>query len=66
LKKEYFGSFIDYTIGTALVILIAMLPLFILVFYCKYFDLLGEHSFKEKYGSVYEGLDIKKRSSIAY
>lgn len=66
MGKEYFGSLIDYAIGTLLVALIVTLPIFILVFYCKYFDLLGEDSFKDKYGTVYEGLDINKRSIIAY
>ena len=43
------------------------MPIFIIVFYNYHFDKLEEdEEFKDKYGTVMEGLDPKKRSSVAY
>lgn len=61
-----YGSFIDYVIGVLLALVMVILPIFILVFYCKYFNLLDVESFKDKFGTVYEGLNNYKRSSIMY
>ena len=59
-------TLIDMSFGILYGIIIILLPAFILFFYCKYFALFEEAAFKAKYGTVYEGLDTRKRSVIFY
>ena len=66
LEQKYLGSYINYGIGILLALSLLLLPCFILLFYCKYFDLLDKDEFKDKYGTVYDGLNTAKRSSLVY
>jgi len=34
------------------------LPIFIVVFYCKNFDQFADEEFEEKWGAIYEGLEV--------
>jgi len=63
---RYWGSFINYIITCVLSLVLIALPIFILVFYTKNFSKLKEPEFEAKYGSVYEGLKLKSRSSLVY
>ena len=66
-KKSEWGAFLDYGVGIIIAPLLVLLPIFIIVFYNYHFDKLEEdEEFKDKYGTVMEGLDPKKRSSVAY
>lgn len=56
----------NFTIAVILTVLLAGLPFFISIFYCKNFIKLEDEEFREKYGAPYEGLDTEKRRSIAY
>ena len=46
--------------------LLAILPIFIIVFYCIKFKKLNKDKFKERYGTVYEGLLTKRRSTLFF
>lgn len=46
--------------------LLAALPIFILVFYCKKFDKLGDKKFEATWGSPYEGLRTDSRSVLFF
>ena len=45
---------------------LAFLPVWTLVFYCRKFEKLGDKDFEETYGSAYEGLRTDRRSSIFF
>ena len=45
---------------------IAILPIWIIYFYCKNFDKLGDAEFEHKYGASYEGMRTDSRAILAY
>ena len=47
-------------------IAIAIMPIWTLVFYCRNFRKWQEEEFEEKYGAVFEGLRKSNRSSLGY
>ena len=49
-----------------LVSAIFIFPVLAIIFYCKNFEKWDEEDFEAKYGAVYEGLNTKRRSSLAY
>ena len=61
-----FFQVIDYLITIIVAIMLGALPIFIIVFYCRNFSRLGNETFENKWGSVYEGMKTCERSSIAY
>lgn len=50
----------------SLLVLLVSLPFFILVFYCKKFDQLGDAEFEAVWGSPYEGLRTDSRSILFF
>jgi len=55
----------DYVLAIFMAVCLVSMPVFILVFYCRNFERLEDSEFAQKYGSVYEGLVIK-RSALFY
>lgn len=53
-----FFEVMDYLISGLCMICLVSLPVFIVVFYCKNFERLGEEEFEEKWGAIYEGLKV--------
>ena len=45
---------------------LAILPPWIIYFYCKNFDKWGDSEFEHKYGATYEGLRTDSRAILAY
>jgi len=45
-----------------LTIAIVVLPFWSIIFYCKHFEKWGDDEFLEKYGAIFEGLDLKKKT----
>lgn len=62
-KLEDYGSYLFFNdlLSFVLVALFAILPFFVIGFYCKKFDRLGEEKFTETYGSAYDGLRTNSR-----
>ena len=56
----------NFAIAIMLSLLLVGLPFFIPIFYCKNFSKLEDEEFRKKYDAPYDGLDTRKRSSIAY
>jgi len=55
----------DFALAMVLTVVVVLLPFFILYFYCKNFEKLGDEKFAGNFGSVYEGLHLK-RSALFY
>mmetsp|Transcript_38853 Transcript_38853/g.50866 ORF Transcript_38853/g.50866 Transcript_38853/m.50866 type:complete len:257 (-) Transcript_38853:602-1372(-) len=45
---------------------IVLLPIWVLVFYCRNFKKWQNDGFEEKYGAIFEGLRTDRRSSLGY
>ena len=64
-ESSSFITFNNYMLLLFL-ILIASMPIAISVFLCLKFKHLQDQSFEDKYGALYSGLDITKRSSLLF
>ena len=64
--RKIFGSVFSFLSSIVLGLLLILFPVFILVFYLRNFDRLGDQEFLHKYGGVYEGLKTNKKSVLAY
>jgi len=53
-----FFEVLDYLITLLVMVSLVGLPIFIVTFYCKNFDRLGEDEFEKKWGAIYEGLEV--------
>lgn len=58
--------FLNDMLSISLTLILIVMPFWILIFYCCKFEKLGDEKFNEKWGSAYDGLNPKKRSSIFY
>ena len=53
------GSWVNYFYSIFFTTVLILMPLVVLIFYCINFKKLKEKEFEEKYGSVYEGLNVR-------
>lgn len=53
-------------LSISLTVVLFAMPIWVLIFYCCNFEKLSDEKFNEKWGSAYDGLNPKKRSSIFY
>ena len=65
-KANSFFEFLDYIMTVFITFLLISLPIFIVVFYRKYFHKLGQTKFQDRWGSVYEGMKHTNKSILAY
>ena len=66
---EYgYGSYFFFNdfLSLWLVACFAILPFFVMVFYCKKFNRLGDQDFNDTYGSTYDGLRTDDRSILFF
>jgi len=59
-----FGSATDYIFSIILAALIGILPLFMVIFYLKYFSDWQNNEFNHKYGAPLDGLKKGNKSSL--
>ena len=60
------GSWVNYFYSIFLTATLILMPVVVLLFYCLNFKKLEEKDFEEKFGTVYEGLNASKRSSLFF
>ncbi len=63
---SFLGSWVNYFYAVILAAVLIAAPLFVIFFYGRNFKRFKETDFESKFGSVYEGLNAKKRHAIAY
>ena len=61
-----YGSWVNYFFAVFFAAIILLSPILVLVFYCKNFHKLKEEEFESKFGSVYEGINVEKRSALVF
>lgn len=64
--KQFFGAIFAYSTSVFFGLLIITFPVFVIGFYLRNFDRLGDEDFEHKYGAVYEGLRTDKKSILIY
>ena len=62
-NTPFFGVKLSNNLTIISLILISVIPLWLIVLYCRNFKILGEVRFSSRYGAGYEGLNLAKKVS---
>ena len=66
-ENEYSAFlFINDFLSIFFISTLAIMPIFLLAFYCKRFDKMADEGFKAKYGSGYDSLKTDRRSILFF
>ena len=60
------GSWFNYFMAILFAVIIILAPIFILFFYNKNFSRLEDEEFISRFGAVYEGLRVDRRTFLVY